>query len=60
MMNLMKLEFVALDISGKNNFSWILNAKIHLIAMNLVNTIQEKIRHPAGLHQGNDFSSSSP
>ena len=42
MSNLTKLEFVALDISGKNCLSWILDAEIHLTAMNLGNTIQEK------------------
>ena len=42
MLNLRKLEFVALDISRKNYLSWILDAEIHLTAMNLGNTIQEK------------------
>ena len=62
MPNLMKLEFVALDIFGKNYLSWILDADIHLTAMNLGNTIQEKKKSgiPVGLHQGNDFSSPSP
>ena len=41
MSNLTKLEFVALDISGKNYLSWILDAEIHLDAMNLENTIKE-------------------
>ena len=59
MSNLMKLEFFALDIFGKNYLSWILDAKIHLTAMNLGNTIQEKnkLGIPAGLRQDNDFSS---
>ena len=35
MSNLTKLEFVALDILGKNYLSWILAAEIHLDAMNL-------------------------
>ena len=35
------LEFVALDISGKNYLSWVLDAEIHLDAMNLENTIKE-------------------
>ena len=35
-----KLEFVVLDISGKNYLSWILDAEIHLDAMNLGNTIK--------------------
>ena len=41
MSNLTKLEFVALDISGKNYPSWILDTEIHLDAMNLGNTIKE-------------------
>ena len=35
MSNLTKLEFVALDISGKNYLSWILYVEIHLEIMNL-------------------------
>ena len=35
MSNLTKLEFVTLDILGKNYLSWILDAEIHLDAMNL-------------------------
>ena len=35
MSNLTKLEFVVLDILGNNSLSWILDAKIHLEAMNL-------------------------
>ena len=41
MSNLEKLEFVVLDILGKNYLSWDLNAKIHLDAINLGNTIKE-------------------
>ena len=41
MTNITKLEFVALDISGKNYLSWILDVEIHLAAMNLENTIKE-------------------
>jgi len=41
MSNLTKLEFVALDVSGNNYLSWILDAEIHLEAMNLGNTINE-------------------
>ena len=41
MLNLTKLEFVALDISGKNYLSWILDAGIHLDAMNLGATIKQ-------------------
>ena len=42
MSNLTKLEFVALEISGKNYRSWILDAEIHLDAMNLRATIKEE------------------
>ena len=41
MSNLEKLEFVVLDILGKNYLSWDLNAKIHLDTMDLGNTIKE-------------------
>ena len=41
MTNITKLEFGVLDISGKNYLSWILDAEIHLDAMNLGNTINE-------------------
>ena len=40
MSNIAKLEFATLDISGKNYLSWILDAEIHLDAMNLGNTIK--------------------
>ncbi|KAK4714706.1 hypothetical protein R3W88_020613 [Solanum pinnatisectum] len=39
MSNLSKLEFVALDISGNNYLSWVLDAKIHLDAKGLGATI---------------------
>ena len=42
MSNLTKLEFVALDISGKNYLSWILDAEIYLVSMNLGETIKEE------------------
>ncbi|XP_010322038.1 uncharacterized protein [Solanum lycopersicum] len=41
MSNLSKLEFLALDISGKSYLSWVLDAEIHLDAMGLADTIQE-------------------
>ena len=50
MSNLTKLEFVNLDISRKNYLSWILDAEIHLDAMNLGNTIKE-IKHPYSIAQ---------
>ncbi|TXG72360.1 hypothetical protein EZV62_000946 [Acer yangbiense] len=42
MLNITKLEFVALDISGDNYLSWIFDAEIHLDAKNLGETIKEK------------------
>nr|XP_016451156.1 PREDICTED: uncharacterized protein LOC107773029 [Nicotiana tabacum] len=41
MSNLSKLEFVALDISGKNYLLWVLDAEIHLAAKGLGNTITQ-------------------
>ena len=41
MSNITKLEFLVLDISGKNYLSWILHAEIHLNIMNLGATIKE-------------------
>ena len=41
MLNITKLEFVALDISGKNYLSWILDVELHLDAMNLGATIKQ-------------------
>ncbi|XP_021735734.1 uncharacterized protein LOC110702338 [Chenopodium quinoa] len=41
MSNLAKLEFVALDITGNNYLSWVLDAEIHLDAKGLGNTIKE-------------------
>jgi hypothetical protein len=42
MANLTKLEFVALDISGKNYLPWTFDAEIHLTANNLRDTIKNK------------------
>ena len=42
MSNFTKLEFVALDISGKNYISWILDAEIHLTSINIGETIKER------------------
>lgn len=39
MANLTKLDFVALDVTGKNYLSWILDAEMHLAAMGLGDTI---------------------
>jgi len=41
MSNLAKLEFAAINISGENYLSWILDAEIHLDAMGLGDAIKE-------------------
>uniref|UniRef100_A0A9I9EDQ0 Uncharacterized protein n=1 Tax=Cucumis melo TaxID=3656 RepID=A0A9I9EDQ0_CUCME len=41
MLSLTKLEFLALDINDDNYLSWVLDAEIHLDAMNLGETIKE-------------------
>ena len=61
MSNLAKLEFVALDITGKNFLSLILDVEIHLDANGLGNTITEKnTTSIQKKSQSDDFSSSSP
>ncbi|KAM1897639.1 hypothetical protein ACFX15_031520 [Malus domestica] len=42
MANLAKLDFAALDITGKNYLTWVLDTKIHLKVANLGDTIREK------------------
>ncbi|KAI5323454.1 hypothetical protein L3X38_032526 [Prunus dulcis] len=42
MANLAKLEFAALDLSGDNFLSWVLDAKIHLRANGLGQTIVDE------------------
>ena len=40
MANLAKLEFVALDVSGDNYLSWVVDAELHLSANGLKDTIE--------------------
>ncbi|XP_070662202.1 uncharacterized protein [Malus domestica] len=42
MANLAKLDFVALDITGKNYLTWVVDVKIHLEAGNLGETINDE------------------
>ncbi|CAN6677968.1 unnamed protein product [Malus baccata var. baccata] len=42
MANLAKLDFAALDITGKNYLTWVLDTKIHPEAANLGDTIREE------------------
>ena len=46
MSKISSLSFVALDISGKNYLSWVLDAEINLEAGNLGETIKEGIKGP--------------
>ena len=50
MSNLTKLEFVTLDITGKNYLSWTLDAKIHLDVMNLGAAIKEENQASRQVH----------
>ena len=47
MSNLAKLAFTALDISGKNYLSWVLDVETHVNANGLGDAIKEKIMHLA-------------
>ncbi|XP_068328772.1 uncharacterized protein [Pyrus communis] len=42
MTNLTKLDFVALDITGKNYLTWVVDTKIHLEVGNLGEAIKEE------------------
>ncbi|GAV76777.1 hypothetical protein CFOL_v3_20250, partial [Cephalotus follicularis] len=42
MANIKNQKFIALDISGKNYLSWVLDVKLHLSAKKLRDTIQEE------------------
>ncbi|KAL0339356.1 UNVERIFIED_CONTAM: hypothetical protein Sangu_1457700 [Sesamum angustifolium] len=43
MANLTKLNFIALDVSGTNYLSWVLDAELHLASNKLGETIKENI-----------------
>ncbi|XP_070039392.1 uncharacterized protein [Nicotiana tomentosiformis] len=42
MTDIMKRKFIALEISGKNYMTWVLDAEIHLDAMGLGDAIKDK------------------
>ncbi|GAV77823.1 hypothetical protein CFOL_v3_21293, partial [Cephalotus follicularis] len=42
MSNIENRKFIALDISGKNYLSWVLDVKLHLSAKKLRHTIEEE------------------
>ncbi|CAM8893233.1 unnamed protein product [Rhodiola kirilowii] len=41
MSNLARLEFTALDVSGRNYLTWVVDAELHLTSNNLGETIVE-------------------
>ncbi|XP_070011388.1 uncharacterized protein [Nicotiana sylvestris] len=46
MTDIMKRKFVALEISGKNYMTWVLDAEIHLDVMGLGDAIKDKTKAP--------------
>ncbi|XP_068309710.1 uncharacterized protein [Pyrus communis] len=48
MSNLNKLDFTALEVSGRNYLKWVQDVKLYLIAKNLRLTIEEEIDNPVG------------
>ncbi|KAM2441907.1 hypothetical protein PS1_023066 [Malus domestica] len=48
MSNLNKLDFTALEVSGKNYLKWVKDMKINLIAKNLRSTIEDETDNPVG------------
>ena len=48
MSNLNKLDFTALEVSGRNYLKWVQDVKLHLIAKNLCPAIEEATDEPIG------------
>ncbi|CAN6677752.1 unnamed protein product [Malus baccata var. baccata] len=48
MSNLNKLDFTALEVSGKNYLKWVKDMKINLIAKNLRPAIEDETDNPVG------------
>ncbi|KAM1666224.1 hypothetical protein ACFX1X_045882 [Malus domestica] len=48
MSNLNKLDFTALEVSGRNYLKWVQDMKLHLIAKNLRPTIENEMDNPVG------------
>ncbi|KAM1013547.1 hypothetical protein ACFX2C_043659 [Malus domestica] len=43
MLNLNKLDFIALEVSGRNYLKWVQDVKLHLTAKGIRATIEEHI-----------------
>ncbi|KAM1400606.1 hypothetical protein ACFX2F_027864 [Malus domestica] len=48
MLNLSKLDFTALEVSGRNYLKWVQNVKLHLTTKNLRPAIEEATTEPVG------------
>ncbi|KAM1412039.1 hypothetical protein TB2_024121 [Malus domestica] len=48
MSNLNKLDFTALEVSGRNYLKWVQDVKLHLTAKNLRPAIEEATTEPVG------------
>ncbi|KAM1282046.1 hypothetical protein ACFX2I_022582 [Malus domestica] len=48
MSNLNKLDFIALEVSGRNYLKWVQDVKLHLTTKNLRPAIEEKIDNQVG------------
>ncbi|KAM2468465.1 hypothetical protein FF1_010135 [Malus domestica] len=48
MSNLNKLDFTALELSGRNYLKWIQDVKFHITAKNLRPTIEDETGNPVG------------
>ena len=58
MSNLTKIEFVALEITGKNYMPWTIDVEMHLESLGLTEIIKEKsTKFTQEKKKDNDFSS---
>ncbi|KAM2299011.1 hypothetical protein ACFXTI_000917 [Malus domestica] len=48
MLNLNKLDFTALEVSGRNYLKWVQDVKLHLTAKNLRPAIEDETDNPVG------------
>ncbi|KAM1090575.1 hypothetical protein FF1_018197 [Malus domestica] len=48
MLNLNKLDFIALEVSGKNYLKWVHDVKLNLTAKNLRPAIEDVMNNPVG------------
>ncbi|KAM1432933.1 hypothetical protein ACFXTO_015419 [Malus domestica] len=48
MSNLNKLDFTALEVSGRNYLKWVQDVKLYLIAKNLRPAIEDEMNNPVG------------